>query len=320
MKKLLSIIFCASLVLSLCACSENKEDDRSDRKVELTYSSEVSSRTVVSQEPSEPESSSDPLESFERIPKLPSLPDHIATNPKIYSSLLHNMMNLYYSGVLNGRITSDSVSFRYSSDILPSPDADADTRREAARYCTIGGALEYFGYDCKNYMKYYEMYNGCLPYFCYDQNANIYSAADNPKNQVLNLTDFDQALFFIYKNADKNTVERDAKSFAAGETDSAVKIYYSGIRNGTIPSSVKLAHSNDKLPPPDAAQEERDTFADNATIAGAIDYAGYYTPLYPIITCLGYNENTGDITVPDQTAHNVKAISSPETKLGTLFS
>lgn len=320
MKKILCILFCTSLIMSLCACSGQKENDRSGRKIELTYSSEVSSRTIASQEPSdEPEISADSLESFERIPKLPELPAYIMTNPKIYSSLLHNMLNLYYSGVLNGRITSESVKFRYSSDVLPPPDADADTRREAARYCTVGGALEYFGYDCKNYLKYYEMFNGCLPYFCYDQNADIYAESDKPNDDVLYLTGFDQALYFIYKNADKSAIERDTNAFAAGEIDSMVNIYYNGIKNGDITSKIKLEHSSDKLPAAGTSENERAGYADNATIAGAIDLAGYYTPLYPMITKTGYNTSTGKITALDHTIHDVKAITTPEFKLGTLF-
>ena len=302
-----------------CACSEQKNNGDKDRKTELTYSSELSS-DISSQEISEEsEPSADPLESFEVIPKLPEVPDYIRTNPRLYASLLQNIMSLYYSGLLNGRINTDTVTFRFSEDVLPEPDADAETRRKTARYCTIGGALEYFGYDCKDYMKYYELYNGCLPYFCYDHDANIYAEIEKPLNKVLYLTDFAQALFFIYKNANKETVERDAMAFAAAETDSAVKSYYYGIKNGTINSSVKLSHSRDTLPSPDASQEERDSLANEATIAGAIDYAGYYTPLYPVISVLGYNSKTGKITVMDHTEHFVLLISSPEMKIGKIF-
>ncbi len=320
MKRIICSFICTFLVIGSCACSQNKNDDRSDRKIELTYSSSQPSEIVSEDEPPEIwEPSSDPLESFEYISKLPEEPDYIKTNPRLYASLLQNMMDLYYSGVLNGRINSDSVSFRYSGDKLPSADSDAESRRSAARYCTVGGALEYFGIDCKNYMKYYEIYNGCLPYFCYDSDGDIFAVIEKPLNKVLNLTSFDQALYFIYRSANKDNVEKNAQSFAASEIDNAIKKYYYGIKNGTIDSSVSLPRSGDRLPEKDASQEERDRLANEATISGAIEYAGYYTPLYPMVSLLGYNSKTGKIVVMDHTEHSVLSISSPKIKLGEIF-
>ncbi len=319
MKKILCLLCCAVIAVSMTACTEQKKDDRTSREIKLVQPSEVSREISDTDEEDEADEEKDLTESFVISPKLSELPEYMRTNPKLYAELLGNILKIYYSGILSGRINSDIYKHRYSEDKLPPESATAEQRRSAAEYCTIGGALEYFGYDNKNYIKYYEMYNGCLTFFCFDKDANIYYRNDIPSDNVMPLTGFSYGLYFIFRYAKIDKLEREALEFAADEISSAVSNYYSGIRDGKITSSKKLKYTADKLPEKNADESERKKCADEATIQGAVDFAGYYTSLYPCITKLGYNKKSELFTLPDLNDPDIVSIGSPETKLSVLY-
>ena len=306
------------MLISLCACSGD-DNRRSDRKAELTYPS--SQPTAESNdEISETDDAFSGLpDSFEVISKLPELPDHIKNNPSFYASMLQNMIAVYYTGIMNGKINSDTFTPKYSSDVLPPPDADANARKNAMNNCTIGGALEYNAGDHENYLRYHETFNGCLPYFCYDRDANIYPVSNEKKDNFYLLTSFEQNLYFIFKYARQEKVQHDAQVYAASELTSVVKAYYQGIKNGTVNNTVKLAHANDVLPDKDADQEIRSDLASKATITGALDHGKLYTPLYPLVTTIGFSRKARVFTPLDSTYPDAAAITSPDMNLGELY-
>ena len=317
MKKALCLILSLVTLLGFSACSQ-QQDERAGREVVLTYPSKPAEDPSQPEE-EEPEEDIDLTKDFEVIPRLSELPDTINTNPKLYARILENILKIYYSGLLSGRINSDVYQHRMCTDKLPDKNASAQERQKLAEYCTVGGALEYFGYDNRNYMKYYEMFNGCLWYFRYDRDANIYPESESSSENTLAMTDFDQSLYFIFRFANIDRVERDALTYIAQEVNSAVSEYYNGIKDGSVTSSTKLHHTSDNLPQPKSTQEERTALAKQATIAGAVDYYRFYTPSYPCITSLGYNKKSELFTLPDFNDPDIIALSSPETKLSVIF-
>ena len=318
MKKILALLLCALAALSSAACSCSKRDDRSDREIKLTQPSRPS-EVSLQEEEEEDEEESDLTANFVHISKLDELPEYITNNPQLYSKLLENMLKLYYAAILAGRVNSDNYAPRYCEDRLPPKSASPEERRTAAEHCTVGGALEYFGYDNKNYMKYYEIYNGCLPYFCFDRNGGIYLKEEVSADNIFPMTGYDYPLYNIFRYANTDKVEREALAFAASEMSHAVNEYYYGIKNGSVTSSKKLKYTSDRLPQRGADESEKNKCAGEATIAGALDFAGCYTSLYPCITKLGYNKSSEIFTLPDLTDTGIISIGSSDTKLSVLY-
>lgn len=317
MKRIIAVIICSLMIFSAAACAGEKKDERADREIKLTQPSEESIQISEPEEESEEEK--DLTKDFTPIARLKELPEYMKTNPQLYADMLENMLKLYYTAILTGRANSENYKHRYSGDELPSENATAQKRRDIAEYCTVGGALEYFGYDDKNYMKYYEMYNGCLPFFCFDRDANVYIREGMLADNILPMTGYVYSLYFIFRYSNIDKIEREALSFAAAEINRAVNDYYYGIKNGTVTASKKLKYTSDKLPEKSADQSERDKCAREATIQGALDYYGCYTPLYPCVTELGYNKKSQIFTLPDFNDPEMISISSPETKLSVLY-
>ena len=317
MKKIIAILLCILAVFS-AACSCNKKDDRADREIKLTQPSR--SEPLSEPEEEEPdEEESDLTADFIPLSKLEELPEYMKTNPQLYAELLENMLKLYYTAILSGRVNSDIYKHRYSEDRLPPANASVEERRTAAEHCTVGGALEYFGYDEKNYMKYLEMYNGCLTYFCFDRNACIYPKGDVSADNIMPLTGYSYPLYYLFRYANTDKLEREALTFAASEINRAVSEYYFGIRNGTVTSSKRHKYTSEKLPGKNADESERNKCADEATIAGALDHFSCYTPLFPCITKLGYNKKSELFVLPDLNDPDILSIGSPDTKLSVLY-
>ena len=317
-KRFLCILCCLFLTASCTAChTAPTEPDRSQRVVRLSSSSKPAPETTDTTEEESSEAFITP-EDFVRIPRAEQIPDYMQNNPALYADLLENILKLYYAGLLSGSINADTFSPCYAADQLPSPQATAEERWQTAAYCTVGGALEYFGCDLKDRMKYLTMYNGTLPYFCYDREAAIYPAASAPEH-TLTMNSFSQTLYFIFRYANNDKVERDALTYAVGDIDTYVKNYYQGILNGTITNRRSLSHTADILPAPNASLQEREHCAGNATISGALDYAGFYTVYTPYISSLGFNHKTASFTLPDYTSPDILAISSPDAPLSNFF-
>lgn len=319
MKRILLFILCAVTAVSVAACAGGKNDERANREIKLTYPSKPSQTESEQDEEENSEEEKDLTKDFVHISRLDELPDYMKTNPELYAQMLEKMLKLYYSAILAGRVNSDNYSHRYSEDKLPPENESAEKKRTAAEYCTVGGALEYFGYDEKNYMKYYEMFNGCLPFFCFDRDANVYLRSEISSENVVPMTGFSYSLYFIFRYSNIDKIEREALSFAAEEINRAVNDYYYGIKNGTVTASKKLKYTSDKLPEKSANESERNKCAEEATIQGALDYFSCYTPLYTCITKLGYNKKSQLFTLPDLNDPEVISIDSPEIKLSALY-
>lgn len=319
MKKCLCVCACLFLLMTSTACHSVQEPDRSQREVKLSFSSVPAEKTVPSAASLLPSEVSEPsVSDFTRMSKAEQLPLYMQNNPKLYADLLGNAMQMYYAGILSGRVNASLFTPEYAKDVLPPPDASPQERKRMAEYCTVGGALEYFGCDTPDRMKYLEMYNGTLPYFCYDRDANIYPVSTAPTGNVLTMNSFDQTLYFVFRYTNNDKIDRSALTYAAKNIDSYVKTYYQGILNGTITASHTLSHTSDVLPAADASNEERRRCAENATIAGAIDYAGFYTVYYPCITSLGYDRSSSLFTLPDFNNPNIIALPSADTPLSLL--
>lgn len=280
--RILSFILSSAIILSFSACAGDTETEK--HKVKLSQPS------AVKQESSEPVSEepiADP-ESFVILSKLDELPEYMTNNKTLYAKLLEGMLKLYYTGLVNGKINSETIQFRFAKDVLPDKELDAAARKKAAGYCKVGGALEYFGYDRNNYLKYYELYNGCLPYFCNSREGKIYLSSEVNADTLLPLTGFDETLHFIFRYSNIEDIERDAMDFAARETDSAVKAYYEGIKSGRInKTTFRQRFTHDILPEADSTPEECEALASHATIGGALEYAELYTPLSGFVDNLG---------------------------------
>lgn len=322
MKKVFCLMYCLLLIFGTTACAAaQNQNDRSARPVKLTYPSAPES--AVSEDESSQAADvselSDPAKDFEIIPKLEQLPDFMQNNPSLYADMLEKILKIYYSGLVSGRINSTTYHQRFNADRLPSAKATPEQRIKIAELCTVGGALEYFGMDQKNYMKYMEMYNGSLPYFCYDRDASVFAEGSVSSDKVLKMTGFSQSLYFLFRYANNDQTERDAMQYAADNIDSFVKSYYQGIQNGSInTSSFRPVYTSDPLPKKNASEKDRQTAADQATIAGALDYAGYYTVYVSFITKLGYHKNASIFTLPDFTNPDIIAISSENTRISQL--
>ena len=320
MKKLLCLCCCCLLLCSTACTAAESEPDRSRRVVKLSSSSQPAEKSSVSEEPEDTsEPVTDPLTSFVRISKVDQLPDYLLNNQKLYADLLENILKIYYTGLLNGKINSAIFSPRYASDELPSPQATPEERKRLAEYCTVGGALEYFGCDQENYMKYLEIFNGLLPYFYYDRDANIYPPSATPNQQMLKMNNYSQTLYFIFRYANDNKIAQDVLVYAAKNIDTYVKNYYQGILSGSISLPHSFTYTNDTLPPKGASLSERQQCADNATITGALDYAGFYTIYSPYITYLGYDTSSSLFTLPDFYNPNIIAVNAPDSSLSLFF-
>lgn len=316
MKRIFCLVFSALLIIACTACSEEKNDESPEKSLYQPDHSDIqSSYTEEESEESEPDVSY----SFEDVEYHDTLPDYMKTNTKLYAKLLEKALKLYYSGILNGMINSDTYTTRFCKDKLPDKKASPEQRRSLAELCTVGGALEYFGYDCKEYTKYYEMYNGCLRYFSYDRDGCIYYYENAPLDKSLRMNSINQTLYFIFKYANLNTLEREAAAFAADEINAAVIDYYKGIQSGKITSSFVPKYTSDKLPKKNASEKERKKLADEATIAGAIDYAGAYTVYYQYIDRIGYNKRTHVITSLELHDPDIVSIEFFDTKLSVIF-
>ena len=312
--KTLSLIFSALIIFSCAACGQNKEESE---KIEIKLSEKSKPQT---EESSQPEESIVDPESFEVIAKLDKLPDFITTNKTLYSKMLENMIKLYYYGICSGRITSESYKPRISNDVIPSENATSEERKKAAGYCTVGGALEFYGCDKKNYMKYYDLYNGCLPYFCFSRDGNIYLASEVSADNIINLTSFNQTLINIFRYGNIDNIKNDVIKHAAKEMDSAVKTYYEGIRNGSInKSSFTPVRTSDKLPDESSSKAECEEMARHATIGGALEYAELYSQLNTYTDSLGFNKKTDVFTLPDLIGTDTVPISSVNAEIGSFY-
>lgn len=309
--KILSLIFCLIILLSYTACGKNELNN--GRIIKL---SEISKSENYTSEPDEEIITAD---NFEIISKLDSFPEHMENNKALYAKLLENMLKLYYSGIVNGRINSDNFKQRYSNDKLPSPDESYSERKNAADFCTIGGALEYYCYDNKNYMKYLDMYNGCLPYFCCSRDGNIFVASETSAEKLISVTSFDQALINIFRYAKIDDIERDSMIYVAKETDRAVKIYYEGIKSGKITKeNFTQVYTKDELPDADSSNDINKELSDKATIGGALEYSGFYKQFSECIKKLGYNKKSDIFTLPDYKNPDIISIESLQTKISSL--
>ena len=168
-------------------------------------------------------------------------------------------------------------------------------------------------------MKYIEMYNGCLPHFCYDRDGNIYPDGSVLPQNVLKMNGMSQPLFFIFRYVNQNQAEKDAMSYAAENISYLIREYYQGILDGSVHSdNTTLHYVSDLLPSKDASVRERQKCAELATVAGALDYAGFYTAYDPYITKLGYDKHSSVFTLPDLTNPDILSISSPDVKISDL--
>lgn len=312
--RLLSVISSFAVIVSFSACTNSTEAGK--REVKLSQPSQVSQE---SQETVEEEPLADP-ESFVILSKLDTLPDHMTNNKTLYAKLLEGMLKLYYTGLVNGKINSDTISFRFAKDVLPDKALDAAARKKEAGYCKVGGALEYFGYDRRNFLKYYELYNGCLPYFCNSREGRIYLSSEVNADTLLALNGFDEPLHFIFRYSRIEDIERDAMQFAANETDSAVKAYYEGIKSGKInKDTFKQRFTHDVLPEAGSSAEECEALAAHATIGGALEYADLYTPLSVFADSLGFNKRSEIFTLPDFNNPDIISIKSLSTEISSLY-
>lgn len=317
MKRIASLVFCILILMSSAACSENNNKSDNDGSTETSAvqkTSEPEDDEEYSDEPA-PEVSY----SFENVEYHEELPDFMKTNTRLYAGLLEKALKIYYSGVITGKINNDTYIARYCKDKLPNKDAAPEERKKLADLCTVGGALEYFGFDCAEYTKYYEMYNGCLKYFSCDHDGYIYYYENAPRDTSFRMNSINQTMFFIFKTADINRIEREAASFAADEINFAVKEYYNGIQSGIITSSIRRKYTSDVLPGKKATQFDRLRLANEATVAGALDYAGYFTALYPYIKKVGYNRKTHVITSLEQHNPDIVSFVSDEVKLSQIY-
>ena len=322
LKKQLCVLCCLSMLLCCGACSTAEvQDDRSARPIRLTYPSKQKAEPKLTIEEITDSAVSDAerLSSFVYIPKREQLPDFMQNNPSLYAGMLQNILKLYYSGILSGKINQKNFTPRYSSDILPTASATPEERSKMAISCTVGGALEFFGYDQSDFMKYIEMYNGCLPHFCYDRDGNIYPDGSVLPQNVLKMNGMSQPLFFIFRYVNQNQAEKDAMSYAAENISYLIREYYQGILDGSVHSdNTTLHYVSDLLPSKDASVRERQKCAELATVAGALDYAGFYTAYDPYITKLGYDKHSSVFTLPDLTNPDILSISSPDVKISDL--
>ncbi len=341
---LLSLTLSVLTVFSATSCaSQNSSSDRSPAESSavssVADSSESSSEDSITdisdvtdttgsdtdssdEEFTDPETAEQDLHSdFVVITKADELPAFMTNNKKLYADLLENILKLYYSGIVSGRINSDNYQHRYSTDELPRENSTPDKRREAAELCTVGGALEYYGYDNQNYMKYYEMYNGVLPFFLYDKDANIYLDSEMSADNTYQMNGFSQRLYHIFKYCQTSNIERDAMTFVASEVSTIVKTYYQDLSSGKIhQKNYRPKYTNDTIPPQNADRNTCQSIADQATIDGAIDYAGFYTPYHGCIEHLGYNKKSDIFTLPDFTNPDIISIKSADTKISSLSS
>ena len=311
--RFISLLASSALLLSLTACSSPAPEKR---VIRLTQSSAV-------QEESSPQPEEEPLadpENFVVEPMLDELPQFMLNNKTLYAKLLENMLKLYYAGLVSGKINKENIHFRYAQDTLPSQELDAAARKKEAGYCKVAGALEYFGYDRRNYMKYLELYNGCLPYFCHSKDGNIYLSSEISADSLLSMNSFQQPLHFVFRYANIEKIERDAMTFVAKETDSAVKTYYEGIKSGKInQNTFRQQFTHDTLPAADSTPAECEALASHATIGGALEYAHLYTPFSLFIDSLGYNKKSDIFTLPDFTNPDIISIRPLKTEISKLY-
>lgn len=312
--RMLSLLFSSLLILSCTACGQKQEESEG---IEIKLSDNSAPRQKESSQ--QEESIIDP-ESFEVIAKHDKLPDFIMTNKTLYSKMLENMIKLYYYGICSGRINSGNYKPRISTDVIPSENANSEERKKAAGYCTVGGALEYYGCDKKNYMKYYDLYNGCLPYFCFSRDGNIYLASEVSADKIINLTSFNQTLINIFRYGNIDNIKNDVIKHASKEVDSAVKAYYEGIRSGKINrSSFTPVRTSDRLPDEGSSKEEREEMARHATIGGALEYAELYSQFNTYTDSLGFNKEKDVFTLPDLVGADTVPISSVNAEIGSFY-
>ena len=299
---IISVILVFSLAVVMCSCSNSVEEDNIA----------VVSTAESLEEPEESEQSEKYESSFEEISviaKLDELPDYISDNSEHYTKLLSNILKLYYTGVINGRIHSGNFVPQRAKDVLPSENDTAEKRKEYADYCTIGGALEFYSTDSTDF-NYYEIYNGCLPYFSNDKNGNIYITENISMDSVWQLTDYDETMRYVFKYCNPDKLEKEAMAFISSEINSTCKNYYNGIKEGTIvKNSFAQQYTHDTLPDQYTAPEPRLGLAKHATIGGALEFIGKYRQFSIFINKLGI-DSTGNIyPMSDKSKNDLKVIS-----------
>ncbi len=312
MKKILCVLFGIACILSCAACGEAPEDERVSRVVKWSKASR----------PPVEESEEDWTEvsyEFQEIKGVEELPDFMKTNPELYARLLEKMLKLYYIGVVNGTINTDTYTPRQFHDELPDKDSSAEERRNLADYCTVAGALEYFGYDNRQYTRFYDMFNGRLKYFAYDHEAHIYFSENVHSAEALTMNSTTQTLYFIFKYANLDRLTQETQKYAAEEITAAVQQYYQGILKGSITSSFRGKYTHDVLPEKNASQNERQRLAGEATLSGALDYAGFYSVYRPYASRIGYNRKKKTFTVLDGQDLEAEVLSSADIRLSELF-
>ncbi len=256
---------------------------------------------------------------FSIIAKLDELPDYMTDNPDIYTKLLGNIMKLYYTGIVNGRIHSDNFTPERTKDVLPPPNASAEERKKAADYCTIGGALEYYSLDGTE-IDYYELYNGCLPYFCNDREGNIQLIDNVSTDNIWQITDYDEILRYIFKYANTEKLEADAMAFIATELNNACINYYNGIKTQKIKDGDFIQqYTHDTLPNEYTTPEPALGLAKHATLGGAMESIGKYRQFSVCIKKLGANDTHKIYPMSDSSQNDLKVISSVNMTMAELY-
>ncbi len=326
------IVFFSS---SFCACTATSaQTSETVRTLASKQPSEVTDPyPVISDSPSPPKENTQSSvmkypsdEEFSMIAKQDELPDHIKSNSQHYTKQLSNILKLYYSGLISGVINTDTFTPQKSQDAIPAKNATAEERKNAAYDCTIGGALEYYDLDSTD-IQYYEVYNGCLPYFCNDKNGNIYLLEDAEKLQdrwsfdsIWQTTTYNEPLRYIFRFANPDTVEQDALDFMASELSSACRTYYEGIRNLSIQQSDFVQqYTHDQLPSQQTSKEAALGLAKYATVGGAAEYIGKYKQFVPYIQKLGYDSSHQIHPMYDKNHSQLKAFENAEMTMSELF-
>lgn len=309
--KILSAVITAVMVLIMTACGETAKEVQKEVSVEVSEESFEESSGIIPKNRDDRE--------FLMIAKLDELPDYMSDNPDIYSDLLGNIMKLYYTGIINGRINKDNFKPERSNDVLPSADSTADERKKSADYCTIGGALEYYSVDDRD-IDYYLLYNGCLPYFCHDREGNINLIDNISADNIWQLTDYDEILRYVFKYSNTDRLEADAIAFIAGELNNACVSYYNGIKTQKIKSGDFVQqYTHDTLPNEYTTPEPALGLAKHATIGGAMEYIGKYQQFSVCIKKLGTNDSHKIYAMSNSDISDLKVLSSTNMTMAELF-
>lgn len=303
-------------VMFISSCSEPKSDSGISRH---SYTQTSDDYTESEDSASESSLFPDSDGEFSAIAKRDELPSYIKENPNFYTAQLSNILKLYYTGIVNGRINSESFTPKKSDDILPSKGDTAEKRKESADFCTIGGALEYYSLDDKN-TDWCELYNGCLPYFCNDKQGDIYLSENISSDSVWQLTNYKEPLSYIFKFCNIDELETDAMTFVASELNGACKTYYEGIKNRSIKKgSFTQKYTHDTLPDEYTTPEPAFGLANHATLGGAAEYIGKYRQYIVCIKKLGTDNAHNIYPMSDSLNRELHILRSSKITMAELY-